>query len=382
MIRQNKRALVTGVRGQTGSYICDYLLRKGYNVDGLVRRSGNLKLDNLKNALTYQNFNIIYGDITDGYLVGNIIKSGQYDEVYHAAAVSHVGYSFAHPSLNAEVNYIAVISFLENIKNHSPHTRFLLMSTSECWGNNYKMARSNIGDLDGRYDGGLIKIQDETVPFSPRSPYGVSKAAASYIVDIYRKAYGLWACAPICHNHESPRRGSDFLTKKVVEYIGRLYKGETKDKLELGNLSAVRDWSFAGDIVRGLHLCMQQDYPTDYVFCSGKGHSVEEFVELAFKLAGYNWKDHVVISEKLYRACEVDFLQGSYLKAKRELGWEPTIKFPELVKMMVECEIGYIPTVSNINRNKNREIQTQSHDHIFTYDCDDVINQIRRCQSS
>lgn len=338
-----KKALVTGARGQTGSYLCEFLINTNkYKVDGLVRRSGNLKLDNLKSLLKnkeYKCFNILYGDFTDPYFVADVVKRGQYDEIYHAGAVSHVGYSFEHPSLNMEVNCTPIISFLENIKNFSPHTKFLLMSTSECWGNNYTMARSNINNLEGRYDGKLIKIQDETVPFKPCSPYGVSKAAASYMVDIYHKSYGIWASYQLCHNHESPRRGSDFLTKKVVEYIGRLYRGETKNKLELGNLSAVRDFSYAGDIVEGIYKAMQQDKPATYVFCSGEGHSIQEFVELAFKLAGYNWREHVIVSEKLFRPNEVNFLQGSYLKAKEELGWRPKIKFEQLVNMMVSSEI-------------------------------------------
>ena len=327
----NKIAIVTGATGQDGSYLSELLLDKGYTVVGLRRRSSSEKgLERIEHLLNNDNFKLVEADITDPANVCWLMQTYLPDEVYNLAAQSHVGTSFQQPSYTTQVNLQGPLNFLEAIRLLSPSTRFYQASTSEMFGKNYE-----------EYGG--TKFQKETTPFVPQSPYDVAKLAAHEMVRIYRDSYGLFACCGILFNHESERRGENFVTRKITKWIGEFVaSGQDEDfpALRLGNLDAHRDWGHAQDYVDAMYLMLQQDEPEDYVIATSETHSVREFLTEAFNEIGIpNFEPHVVIDPEFYRPCEVDWLLGHTGKARQQLGWRPKVSFPELVQRMVRSDI-------------------------------------------
>ena len=323
----NKTALVTGISGQDGSYLAELLLEKKYKVIGLYRRSSTNTLGRISHLLNHPDLTLEEFDLTDPTGVNTIVSKYQPDELYNLAAQSHVGTSFKQPTSTFEINAVGVINLLEAIKNHSPKTRFYQASTSEMFGFNY-----SVGIDHNRY-------QDEQTAMLPQSPYGIAKLAAHNMVRIYRSGYGVHGSCGILFNHESPRRGENFVTRKITKYIGQLLRGETTDKLKLGNLSAKRDWGHAKDYVKAMWLMLQQTTPDDYVIATGVTWSVQEFLDTAFRLANLNPEEHVEIDPDLFRPAEVEYLMGSPAKARDFLGWQPEITFPELVKDMLDHDV-------------------------------------------
>ena len=338
-----KKALVTGITGQDGSYLAELLLQKGYDVHGIVRRSSSFnraRIEELRqNTEVSSRLHLHYGDMTDSSNLNNLMATIQPDEVYNLAAQSHVAVSFATPDYTGQVDALGTLRLLEAIKaiDMAKKTRFYQASTSELYG---KVMETP---------------QKETTPFYPRSPYGVAKLYAHWITINYREAYGMYACSGILFNHESPRRGENFVTRKITISLSQILKG-TQEKLSLGNLSALRDWGYAKDYVEGMWMMLQQDEPRDYVLATGVQHTVREFVELAFGHCGLklDWQGAGVdekgvdsktgrvlvdINKKYFRPAEVQTLLGDPSLAKKELGWTPTTSFNELVTMMVENDL-------------------------------------------
>lgn len=328
-----KTAIITGITGQDGSYLAQYLLQNSYRVVGLYRRSSTNSFERLQSIINNSNLIMEEFDITDPSDCSNILEKYQPHELYNLAAQSHVGTSFKQPSTTFEIDTIGVINLLESISNRSPSTRFYQASTSEMFGKNYSIKND-------------IKYQDENTPFLPQSPYAVAKLASHRLVQIYREAYGLYACSGILFNHESPRRGENFVTRKITNYIGKLVNGliEPSTKLKLGNIDASRDWGHAEDYVQAMFLMLQQDTADDFVISTGQTHTVRSFLTKAFNLVNLDWNNYVVIDPALYRPCEVEFLQGDCSKAKQYLGWSIKVSFDDLVKDMV---------LSDINKYKN-----------------------------
>lgn len=328
----NKVAIITGVTGQDGSYLSELLLEEGYTVIGLRRRSSSEKgLERIQHLLNNDNFKLVEADITDSGCVNNLIREYMPDEVYNLAAQSHVGTSFNQPSYTTQVNLQGPTNFLEAIRLLSPSTKFYQASTSEMFGKNYEL----MGDT---------KYQRETTPFVPQSPYAVAKLAAHEMVRIYRDSYGLFACCGILFNHESERRGENFVTRKITKWIGEFVASgqdiEEFPSLRLGNLDAHRDWGHAQDYVEAMYLMLQQDEPEDYVIATSETHSVREFLTEAFNEIGItNFEPYVVIDPQFYRPCEVDWLLGHTGKARDQLGWRPKVSFQELVQRMVRSDI-------------------------------------------
>lgn len=312
------RALITGITGQDGSYMAELLLGKGYEVFGIVRRSSVKKFDRIERFI--DEIELVEGDLTDQSSLDSVIHSVQPDEVYNLAAQSFVPVSWNQPVLTGDVTGLGVIRILEAIRKHRPSAKFLQASSSEMFG----------------------KVQEtpqtEKTPFYPRSPYGVAKVFGQFITVNYRESYGLFACAAMAFNHESPRRGMEFVTKKVTHQVAKIKCGLAKSLL-MGNLDAKRDWGFAGDYVRAMWMMLQQSEPDDYVLATGKTHSVRELLEVAFDAVGLDWKEYVEIDPKLIRLAEVDFLCGDATKAKEKLGWEPEVSFEKLIKIMVETDL-------------------------------------------
>lgn len=315
-----KRALITGITGQDGSYLAEFLLKKGYKVFGLNRRSSTPNFENIKHLR--EEIELLSGDLLDQSSLVDAIKDSEPDEVYNLAAQSFVKTSWSQPVLTGEFTALGVTRMLEAVRNVNKKIKFYQASSSEMFG---KVTETP---------------QKETTRFYPRSPYGVAKAYGHYITINYRESYGLFACSGILFNHESPRRGLEFVTRKITNAVARISLGK-QDKLELGALDPKRDWGFAGDYVEAMWLMLQQDQPDDYVIATGKNHSVQEFIELAFKAGGIpDWEKHVIAnSPKFNRPAEVDYLIGDYGKAKKVLGWEPKTSFPQLVEMMVKADI-------------------------------------------
>ena len=327
----NKVAIVTGATGQDGSYLSELLLDKGYTVVGLRRRSSSEKgLERIQHLLNNNNFKLVEADITDSGCVNNLIRDYMPTEVYNLAAQSHVGTSFKQPLYTTQVNIEGPLNFLEAIRLLSPTTKFYQASTSEMFGKNYDMF-------------GGTKYQQETTPFVPQSPYAVAKLAAHEMVRIYRDSYDLFACCGILFNHESERRGENFVTRKITKWIGEFVaSGQDEDfpALRLGNLDAHRDWGHAQDYVEAMYMMLQQDEPEDYVIATSETHSVREFLTEAFNEIGIsNLEPYVVIDPEFYRPCEVDWLLGHTGKAREKLGWRPKVSFQELVQRMVRSDI-------------------------------------------
>jgi len=322
----SKTALITGITGQDGSYLSDLLIEKEYTVIGLHRRSSTNSFERIRHLLDHPNFKLEEFDITDPSDCSRVLEKYTPDEFYNLAAQSHVGTSFKQPSTTFEINATGVINLLEALKVRSPKTKFYQASTSEMFGENYTIG------TDGKY-------QNEDTPFAPQSPYAVAKLASHRMVQIYRESYGLYACCGILFNHESPRRGENFVTRKITKYIAQLLNGFLHNSyyrpLKLGNIYAHRDWGHAKDFVRAMHMMLQQDSPKDFVVSTGLTHTVKEFLEISFGLFNLNYEDYLEIDPNLYRPAEVDYLKGDSTKARDSLGWEPQISFKDLVSDMV-----------------------------------------------
>ncbi len=318
-------ALITGITGQDGSYLAEYLLEKGYKVFGMVRRASTEtfhRIEHIKSKL-----NILQGDLLDQLSLINAIEEADPDEVYNLAAMSFVPTSWNQPVLTAEFTAVGVTRMLEAIRIVNPKIRFYQASSSEMYGKVREVP------------------QTENTPFYPRSPYGVAKAYGHYITVNYRESYGIFGCSGILFNHESPRRGLEFVTRKISYHTAMIKMGLAED-LPLGNLEAKRDWGYAGDYIKAMHLMLNYEKPDDYVISTGESHSVKEFVEIAFEHIGLDWQKYVKVDKRFFRPAEVDYLIGNPKKAKERLGWSPEISFEELVKMMVDSDLELLKKTS------------------------------------
>ena len=313
-----KRALITGVTGQDGSYLAELLLEKGYEVLGMVRRSSTVNFERI--AHLQDKITFVPGDLLDEISMIHILQEHRPQEVYNLAAQSFVQTSFGQPVLTGETTALGVTRLLDAIRLVDPEIRFYQASSSEMFGKVHEVP------------------QTETTPFHPRSPYGVAKVYGHWITLNYRESYGLHATSGILFNHESPRRGLEFVTRKISHTVAQIKLGLV-DELRLGNLDAQRDWGFAGDYVEAMWLMLQREIPEDFVICTGQTHSVRDFCEVAFGHAGLNWEEHVVVDETFFRPAEVDLLVGDATKADEILGWKPETSFESLVTMMVDADI-------------------------------------------
>ncbi len=328
-VHMAKVALITGVTGQDGSYLAEFLLKKGYEVHGMVRRTSSFatgRIDHLRKGFGpgSEGLQLHYGDLGDGTGLRRIVEQVRPDEVYNLAAQSHVRISFDQPEYTADVVGLGALRLLEALRDHNKRrgraARLYQAGSSEMFG---KVAETP---------------QSETTPFHPRSPYACAKVYAHWQTINYREAYELFACNGILFNHESPRRGENFVTRKITRSATRIKLG-LQDKLALGNLDARRDWGFAGDYVEAMWLMLQQEQPDDYVIATGEAHPVQEFLEVVFDRLKLKWQDHVEIDERFFRPAEVDLLIGDASKAKRQLGWEPKVKFENLAELMIEADL-------------------------------------------
>lgn len=320
-----KRALITGITGQDGSYLAELLLKKGYEVHGIIRRASSFnssRIDHLYQDRHTRGVKLFlhYGDLSDSVSLVKLLYDLKPDEIYHLGAQSHVRVSFDIPEYTADITGVGTIRILEAIREAGSAPRFYQASSSEMYG--------KVAEIPQR----------ETTPFHPRSPYAVSKVFAYWATVNYRESYNLFACNGILFNHESPRRGETFVTRKITRAIAHIKLG-LQDKVYLGNLEAKRDWGYAPEYVEAMWLLLQQARPDDYVIATGETHSVKEFCEEAFAHAGLDWRKYVEIDKLYYRPAEVDLLVGDATKAKKVLGWEPKTRFKDLVKLMVDADI-------------------------------------------
>jgi GDPmannose 4,6-dehydratase len=340
-----KRALITGITGQTGSYLAEFLLGKGYEVHGIIRRSSSFntgRLDNIYSDPHHKkgaHLRLHYGDLSDGSNLNRLLEKIKPDEIYHLGAQSHVRVSFDLPEYTGDITGLGTLRLLDAIRESGIKTKFYQASSSEMFGKAVELPLT------------------ESSPFHPRSPYGVAKVYAYWITRNYRESYGLFAVNGILFNHESPRRGATFVTRKITRGLARIKLGK-EDRIYLGNLDAKRDWGYAPDYVKAMWLMLQQKKPDDYIIATGESHSIREFCELAAKYFGYHlvWKGNglkekgidkktgkvlIEIDPRYFRPAEVDVLQGDYSKAKKKLGWKPEVTFKELVKIMCDADYKY-----------------------------------------
>jgi GDPmannose 4,6-dehydratase len=325
-----KKALITGITGQDGSYLAELLLAKNYEVHGTIRRTSTFNTGRIDHLYQDPHINDVqlflhYGDTADSTSLIKLLYRIQPDEIYHLAAQSHVRVSFDIPEYTGDVTGLGTLRILEAIRETGLKAKFYQASSSEMYGKVQEIP------------------QRETTPFYPRSPYGVAKVYAYWIAVNYRESYGLFACNGILFNHESPRRGETFVTRKITRAVAHIKAG-LQDKLYLGNLSAKRDWGYAKEYVEAMWCMLQQDEPDDYVIATGETHAVQEFMEEAFAYAGLDWRDYVEIDPKYYRPSEVDLLVGDASKARSLLGWEPKTTFKDLVNLMVDADIAALKT--------------------------------------
>ena len=323
-----KKALITGITGQDGSYLAELLLEKGYEVHGIIRRSSSFNTERIEHLYSDPHINDVrmflhYGDLSDSSNLSRLLEKIQPDEIYNLAAQSHVRVSFDMPEYTADVVGLGTIRILDAIKETHIKTKFYQASTSELYG---KVVETP---------------QTEKTPFYPRSPYACAKLYSYWITVNYRESYDMYACNGILFNHESPRRGETFVTKKITHAIAKILKKE-QDKLYLGNLDAKRDWGYAKDYVEAMWLMLQQEKADDYVIATGETHSVREFLDEAFGLVGLDWKKYVEIDPRYYRPAEVDLLLGDPTKAKEKFGWKPKTTFKELVRIMLEYDLNSV----------------------------------------
>ncbi len=310
-----KKAFITGITGQDGSYLAEILLEKGYEVYGMVRRSSSFNTARIDHV--FGDVELVFGDLTDASSLNQLVRTIRPDEVYNLGAQSHVRVSFDIPEYTADVDAMGTLRLLDAIREEGVECRFYQASSSEMFGKVREVP------------------QNEETPFHPRSPYGVGKVFSYWITRNYREAYGMYAVNGILFNHESPRRGPTFVTRKVTRAVGAILRGE-QNELYLGNLEAKRDWGFAKDYMDGAWRMLQADEPEDFVLATGETHSIRELLDEAFGYAGLDWSDYVKIDERYFRPSEVDVLIGDYSKAREKRGWEPTVKFQELIRMMVD----------------------------------------------
>jgi GDPmannose 4,6-dehydratase len=337
-----KKALITGITGQDGSYLAELLLGKGYEVHGIIRRSSSFNTGRL--TAIYQDphdanarLRLHYGDLTDGSCLNQLIKAIHPDEIYHLGAQSHVRVSFDIPEYTGDVTGLGTLRLLDAIRETGVATRFYQASSSEMFG--------------------LVQEvpQKETTPFYPRSPYGCAKVYAYWLTVNYREGYNIFACNGILFNHESPRRGETFVSRKITRGVARIKAGLEK-YLYLGNLQAKRDWGYAPEYVEAMWRMLQQDKPGDYVVATGETHTVEEFVQEAFAHAGLKWQDHVRIDPNYFRPTEVDLLIGDATKAKKTLGWAPKVKFKDLVRIMVDADLEIADSEALLAQNRRSAV--------------------------
>jgi GDPmannose 4,6-dehydratase len=315
-----KTALITGITGQDGSYLAEFLLDKGYEVHGVVRRTSSLNTWRIDHILP--DISLYYGDMTDTSSIASIIKDVYPDEIYNLAAQSQVRTSFICPDSTGDITGLGVTRILESARTIVPHAKIYQASSSEMFGSS-------------------SPPQNERTPFNPKSPYACAKLYAHHMVNVYRESYGMYACCGIMFNHESPRRGLDFVTRKITNAIAHIATGHD-GKLKLGNLMAVRDWGYAPEYVECMWKMLQQDQPKDYVIGTGESHTVQEFLDYAFEYAGLNPKKYVETDSTLFRPNEVNVLVADASKAKEEIGWTPKIKFKKLVEIMVDVDIARV----------------------------------------
>lgn len=332
-----KKAFITGVTGQDGSYLSELLLEKGYEVHGLIRRSSTFNTSRIDHLYRDpheigNNFHLHYGDITDGVGISNLIRTIAPDEIYNLAAQSHVKVSFEMPDFTAQVDALGTVRLLEALRASGINARYYQASTSELFGN-------------------TRPPQSEISNFAPRSPYAAAKLYGYWVVRNYREAYGIHATNGILFNHESPRRGETFVTRKITLAAARIKLG-LQDKLYLGNLEAIRDWGYAKEYVESMWLMLQKDYPDDYVVATGEGASVRDFCQLAFEQVGLNYEDHVISEQRYERPTEVPALIGDSSKARKELGWLPSTNWSSLCKLMVDHDLKFV-SQSNPGNSKS-----------------------------
>lgn len=362
-----KKAIVTGVTGQDGSHLADFLIQKGYTVIGVVRRSSTNNLQRIQHLINNTNFIIAEGDIVDYSSIINILKKyPDAIEFYNLAAQSHVATSFKQPGITWDITGKGCLNILQSIVdlNLQSKIKFYQASSSEMFGKNYDIKLEPKEDPSEQFS--EMKYQNEDTKFMPQSPYAIAKCAAHYMTRLFREAYGLHASAGILFNHEGPRRGETFVTRKITKWIGGFVKWKNEvnpednpmvqglpesdyiygpnnsrfPKLRLGNLEAFRDWGYAGDYVEAMWMMLQQDIPDDYVVCTGESHTIREFLDITFSHIGItDWSDYVIQDPEFYRPAEVDYLRGDNSKVKQKLGWTPKTSFSELVKMMVEYDL-------------------------------------------
>jgi GDPmannose 4,6-dehydratase len=337
---ERKRALITGITGQDGSYLSEMLLEKGYEVHGIIRRTSTFNTDRIdhiyedphnENARLF----LHYGDLTDGTTLRRILEHVQPHEIYNLGAQSHVRVSFDAPEYTADAVGMGTLRLLEALRDYQQRT-----------GNEVRFYQAGSSEMYGKVQ---AVPQSESTPFYPRSPYACAKVYAHWQTVNYRESYGLFACNGILFNHESPRRGETFVTRKITRAVARIVAGQQK-KLYMGNLDAKRDWGYAKDYVQAMWLMLQQEQPDDYVVATGETHEVREFLELAFGYVNLNWQDYVEFDERYLRPAEVDLLIGDPTKAKTQLGWQPSVSFEQLVYLMVEADLkalGLIPLNGN-----------------------------------
>ena len=318
-----KRAFITGITGQDGSYLAQFLLKKEYEVVGLIGRRTGYQYSNLDYLQISEKVSYIHGDMADPASITRALKEVQPHEIYNLAAMSFVGLSWSEPIHTTTVDALGPLYLLEGVKEICPNSKIYQASTSEMFGNSME---SN-------------KTQNENTPFRPRSPYAFSKVFAHNAFVNYRESYGMFASNGICFNHESPIRSLEFVTRKITDGVAKIYCGK-QQFIELGNLSSRRDWGFAGDYVKAMWLMLQQDDPEDFVIATGKTWSIEDLLTIAFKAVGEsNWKDRIRINQELIRPAETHFLKGDSSKALDKLGWKPSVDFEELIKMMVDADL-------------------------------------------
>lgn len=317
-----KKALVTGILGQDGPYLAKFLLEKGYKVYGLIRRSSNPNFSNLDFLGITDKIEYVQGDLCDESSLIKVIKDIKPDEVYNLAAQSFVGSSWDQSKITTEINSLGVLYLLNAIKYFSPMTKFYQASTSEMFGNSHS---------DG--------LQTEETPFHPRSPYAISKLYSYWMTNNFKESYGMFCCNGILFNHESPIRGKEFVTRKISDGVAKIKLG-LADEIRLGNIDSKRDWGFAGDFVEAMWLMLQVDEPDNYIISTGETHSIKDFLEIAFNHVGIkDWEKYIKIDPNFKRPAELFALHGKSNKAKEKLGWEPKVKFEELVKMMVDADL-------------------------------------------
>jgi GDPmannose 4,6-dehydratase len=316
-VAAKRKAFITGITGQDGSYLAEILLEKDYDVYGMIRRSSSFNTARVDHI--FKEIELVFGDLTDASSLNQLMRTIRPDEVYNLGAQSHVRVSFDIPEYTADSGAMGTLRLLDAIREEGVEARFYQASSSEMFGKVHEVP------------------QNEETPFHPRSPYGVGKVFSYWITRNYREAYGMFATNGILFNHESPRRGPTFVTRKITRAVGAILRGE-QDTLALGNLDAKRDWGYARDYMEGAWRMLQADEPDDFVLATGETHSVEEFLEEAFGYVDLDWHDYVTFDERYLRPSEVDLLIGDASKAREKLGWEPTVRFQELVRMMVDAD--------------------------------------------